>query len=187
MQVRTICGAESPHGTRCSLRLEHGGTHYDREAKCVWEGNDYHMHDGYPARPVTGWTEQMLRVSAPCLRRLEDKNMDVDGLAEYLVTAIGIPWEGLTPQQQENYREIAREKIAARREARIQPASQQRALKLVDLIHWLEIAQSRWGSGEVTASRSGNTLAIFQDGAYRAGINLDDDRPCLSGFADAES
>ena len=46
MRVGILCDAISPHGTRCSLWLDHGGTHYDREAECVWEGVDYHMHDG---------------------------------------------------------------------------------------------------------------------------------------------
>lgn len=45
MEVGTFCGAVSPHGTHCSLWLDHGGTHYDRQAECVWEGGDYHMHD----------------------------------------------------------------------------------------------------------------------------------------------
>jgi hypothetical protein len=60
------------------------------------------------------------------------------------------------------------------------------SFKLADLIHWLEIAQSRW-DGEVTARRSGSTLAIFQDGNYRAAVDLDDERPYLSGFADADA
>lgn len=58
-----------------------------------------------------------------------------------------------------------------------------------DLIHWLQIAEARWGadSHTVTVKRSGATLAVFQDGKYRAGIDLDDDRPQLSAWADEDA
>jgi hypothetical protein len=35
----------------------------------------------------------------------------VDELAEYMAATIGIPWDGLTPQQQDNYRGLAQMRI----------------------------------------------------------------------------
>lgn len=49
MQVGIPCLAPSPHGTTCSLWARHDGTHYDREAECVWDEDGLHMHDGKPA------------------------------------------------------------------------------------------------------------------------------------------
>jgi hypothetical protein len=59
---------------------------------------------------------------------------------------------------------------------------------LSELIVWLETAQSRWeGHGEVTARLSGSALAIFQDGKYRAAIQLDEKHPMLSEWADDDA
>jgi hypothetical protein len=53
-------------------------------------------------------------------KRVERMSSDMDddkveGLAEYWAATIGIPWEGLTPVQQENYRKLARERLAEKK------------------------------------------------------------------------
>jgi hypothetical protein len=58
--------------------------------------------------------------------------------------------------------------------------------KVSELKHWLGVAQMRWGNA-VTGRLEGKGINIYQDGVYRAAIHLDDDRPCISDWADADA
>ncbi len=60
--------------------------------------------------------------------------------------------------------------------------------KLANLITWLNIAQLRWGDdARVTGRLEGSGLNIYQDGVYRAAVDLDDERPCLFHWADDDA
>jgi hypothetical protein len=54
-----------------------------------------------------------------------------------------------------------------------------------ELIHWLTIAQMRWGN-DITYLRVEGVLGIYQDGKLRANLALDE-RPWLKDFADDEA
>jgi hypothetical protein len=57
-----------------------------------------------------------------------------------------------------------------------------------DLIHWLRIAQVRYAAGgPVTARIEGTAINIYQAGTYRAAIDLNDERPYISDFADVDA
>lgn len=59
--------------------------------------------------------------------------------------------------------------------------------KLSELISWLNTLQLRYeNSGEVTAKRSGASLAIFQAGTFRASVDLDNAGLPIT-FADNEA
>lgn len=59
------------------------------------------------------------------------------------------------------------------------------AFDLGELITWLETARARWG--HVTGRLEGTGINIYQDGRYRAAIDLSDERPCLSHWADDDA
>jgi hypothetical protein len=57
-----------------------------------------------------------------------------------------------------------------------------------DLIHWLNIAQVRYANGgHVTARIEGTAINIYQAGTYRAAIDLADERPHISDWADDDA
>jgi hypothetical protein len=62
------------------------------------------------------------------------------------------------------------------------------AFDLAELITWLESAQLRWQEGgHVTGRLEGTAINLYQDGTFRAAIDLDDSRPQISHWADEDA